>query len=573
MASDDERTALLGRNAIDQDDSPGSSLTHYHVPASVARRLYVSHFLSTWNSRVFEFGAVLYLAAVFPGTLLPMSLYALVRGLSAIVFAPMIGWYIDTGNRLQVVRVSIVSVEKDWVVVVSERNPEALQAMNSQMRRIDLLCKLFGPLFIAVIDAYSSRVAIIVNFAMNAASVAVEYVAIARVYYEVPELQQVKTQPQRNTAEAEPSHASNTFIHAVSQRLVCIVKTSTQDFALYVRHKAFLASFAGAILYFTVLSFGGQMVTYLLSAGYSSMQVGIARTLGVIFEVSATWAAPWLMGRIGAIRAGLWMSSWQVIMLLAGVSVFWAFDTNNSLISASGLVGGTILSRLGLRGFDLCVQLIVQEEVEAESRGVFSSVEAAWQNAFELLAYASTIIFSRPEQFKWPSLISAAAVASASSAYATFVYIRRGHLLHLEALTNFLRMEKGKQRDQERGIDRTSSESEIIGHQFRYVPLRKKTPWTLCGLGNLMKSSEITSNISSYGTEQQGVAQQRIVPVAGASINAEAHLRYCGGAAAGSAANALLLQGFEGATSLSRFGDRVACLFDSRFTEPPETGG
>lgn len=99
MASDDEHTALLGQNGI------GSA--HDHVPASVARRLYVSHFLSTWNSRVFEFGAVLYLAAVFPGTLLPMSLYALVRGLSAIVFAPAIGWYIDMGNRLQVVRVSI----------------------------------------------------------------------------------------------------------------------------------------------------------------------------------------------------------------------------------------------------------------------------------------------------------------------------------------------------------------------------------------------------------------------------------------------------------------------------------
>lgn len=77
------------------------------VSARIARRLYVSHFLSTWNSRVFEFGAVLYLATIFPGTLLPMSLYALTRGLVAIIFAPAVGHYIDVGNRLQVVRVSI----------------------------------------------------------------------------------------------------------------------------------------------------------------------------------------------------------------------------------------------------------------------------------------------------------------------------------------------------------------------------------------------------------------------------------------------------------------------------------
>ncbi|KAJ3728187.1 hypothetical protein DFJ43DRAFT_1085170 [Lentinula guzmanii] len=44
--------------------------------SSVKIPLYISHFLSTWNSRVFEFGAVLYLATIYPGTLLPMSIYA-----------------------------------------------------------------------------------------------------------------------------------------------------------------------------------------------------------------------------------------------------------------------------------------------------------------------------------------------------------------------------------------------------------------------------------------------------------------------------------------------------------------
>ncbi|KAL6800596.1 Ferroporti-1 [Trichoderma sp. SZMC 28013] len=499
MASVDEQTALLSLHDIHP--------AHDHVPASVARRLYVSHFLSTWNSRVFEFGSVLYLAAVFPGTLLPMSLYALVRGLSAIVFAPAVGWYIDTGNRLQVVRVSIVfqrlvvvascgvfyvlaadipltsgvrtglltvvtffacveklcsilnlvSVEKDWVVVVSERNPDALQVMNAQMRRIDLLCKLFGPLFIAMIDAQSSQVAMIANFAMNAATLPIEYFTIARVYFDIPELQRAKIPLQRNTTpQTESSNAAMTFNSVIWQPLTAMIKKSVQDFSLYFKHQAFLPSIAGAVLYLTVLSFGGQMVTYLLSSGYSSMQIGIARTLGVIFEVLSTWAAPWLMGRIGSVRAGLWMSSWQVIMLVVGVCIFWVFDGKDSLISASGLVGGTVLSRLGLRGFDLCVQLIVQEEVKAENRGVFSSVEAAWQNAFELLAFASTIVFSRPEAFKWPSLISTLAVASASSAYATFVYLRRGHLLHLEALTSFLFTEKKRQR-----VDRITSGPEI----------------------------------------------------------------------------------------------------------------
>lgn len=225
------------------------------------------------------------------------------------------------------------------------------------MRRIDLLCKLFGPLFIALLDGYSTQLAIVVNFGMNAASVIVEYFAIARVYHQVPELRRAKAQPQ--PVIQSPEWRKGIF-GAPWNACVSFIRAFVQDFKFYFRHGAFLPSIAGAVLYLTVLSFGGQMVTYLLSAGYTSTQIGLARTLGVVFEVMATWAAPWLMGRIGAIRAGLWLSTWQVSMLLAGIVVFWTFE-ESSLVSAAALVGGTIFSRLGLRGFDLCVQFIVQE--------------------------------------------------------------------------------------------------------------------------------------------------------------------------------------------------------------------
>lgn len=227
------------------------------------------------------------------------------------------------------------------------------------MRRIDLLCKLFGPLFIAFIDGYSSKVAIIVNFGMNAASVIIEYFAIARVYDQVPQLQEAKVR-QPDQPATEPPETQGGITTSNFQKLTGLVRKSGQDFYFYFKHRAFLPSIAGAVLYLTVLSFAGQMVTYLLSVGYNSMQIGIARTLSVVFEVLATWVAPWLMGRLGVVRAGLWLSTWQTTMLIAGIAIFWTFETDY-LISASGLVGGTILSRLGLRGFDLCVQFIVQE--------------------------------------------------------------------------------------------------------------------------------------------------------------------------------------------------------------------
>ena len=198
---------------------------------SIKQRLYTSHFLSTWNSRVFEFGAVLFLANLFPDTLLYSSIYALGRAASAICLSPSVGSYIDRTERLKAVRVSIVgqrltvivssivlwvmsiesilhykwlklflfgivcslacaeklcavlnmiAVERDWVVVIAENTDCELETLDSQMRRIDLFCKLIGPLAIAFVDGLSTRVAIWTVMTLSGASVLVEYFTIAK---------------------------------------------------------------------------------------------------------------------------------------------------------------------------------------------------------------------------------------------------------------------------------------------------------------------------------------------------------------------------------------------------------
>ena len=81
--------------------------TRPSISVAVTQRLYSSHLLSTWNSRSFEFGAVLFLASIFPLTLLPLSIYALVRSASAILLAPTIGRAVDRKGRLPLVRFSI----------------------------------------------------------------------------------------------------------------------------------------------------------------------------------------------------------------------------------------------------------------------------------------------------------------------------------------------------------------------------------------------------------------------------------------------------------------------------------
>lgn len=232
----EERESFIAEDAIvdihgEDRQATETSVSDTNAAISIKRLLYTSHFLSTWNSRVFEFGAVLFLAKLFPGTLLPSSVYAIVRAASAISLSPSVGSYIDRTNRLKTLRISIVvqrlaviasclllwvmsldltsytalkptifgtvcllacaektcsimnliAVERDWVIVISENSSCELRTLNAQMRRLDLFCKLVGPLLIALVDGISTRAALWTTMGLSTVSVAVEYFTIAKV--------------------------------------------------------------------------------------------------------------------------------------------------------------------------------------------------------------------------------------------------------------------------------------------------------------------------------------------------------------------------------------------------------
>ncbi|KAI9693209.1 MAG: hypothetical protein M1822_005205 [Bathelium mastoideum] len=404
-----------------------------------------------------------------------MSIYALVRSGAAIILSPAVGRIIDTKDRLGVVRFSIigqrvavtascvifyllalgiipgsqrmtvgltsvtflacveklcsvmnlVSVERDWVVVLSGEDESARQVLNARMRRIDLFCKLVGPLVISLINAGSLRAALLVTLGMNILSIPIEYVTIAAVFKLVPSLQ-------RPCASTGQAGQPRTTLMTVLRTVLLYFQSMVSKLPFYFKHRAYLPSFSLALLYLTVLSFSGQMITFLLASGYTSAIVGATRTISTIFELSATWIAPRIMKRVGAVRAGIWFLNWQMMCLAAGVSLFWTL--HNETAAASCLVAGVATSRIGLWGFDLSAQMIVQDQVEGDQRGAFSTTEASFQNLFELLSYATTLVFSQPDQFKWPIIMSTAAVYAAGGLYTFYVRRQRGHLLHFENL-------------------------------------------------------------------------------------------------------------------------------------------
>jgi len=334
-----------------------------------------------------------------------------------------------------------IAIERDWVVVLAGRSDQHLQTMNSQMRRIDLFCKLVAPLMIALIDGYSTKIAILITFSVTVVSLPLEYVLISKVYHAVEELHVHPTTRDDSTPSTSSSHTN--IVSAVGRS----ASHAISDLKYYVTHTAFLPSISLSLLYLTALSFNGQMINYLISLSYSSTSIGILRTFSAVCELSATFLAPLVMNRIGAIRAGIWFLNSQLVFIGIAASSLWFLNDSPVSWTNIAFLAGVIPSRVGLWGFDLSAQILIQEDVEAEGRGRFSAIEAGFQNAFELLGFASTIVFSRPDQFRFPAAISAGSVAVASVFYALFVRRARGHLVHVSDCVKG-RGQKGSERQQ-----------------------------------------------------------------------------------------------------------------------------
>lgn len=160
----------------------------------------------------------------------------------------------------------------------------------------------------------------------------------------------------------ETQSSSLSIFSVIKSSINAILPVESLPF--YFRHPVFLASFALSLLHLTVLSFSGQMITYLISVGYTSWHVGVARVGSSLFEISATWTAPFLMRKIGVVRAGIWSLTWQMACL--GGALAWHYSYldgagKSSVLAATGLVVGVALSRIGLWGYDLSAQNIIQD--------------------------------------------------------------------------------------------------------------------------------------------------------------------------------------------------------------------
>ncbi|KAB1224514.1 Solute carrier family 40 member 1 [Morella rubra] len=302
-----------------------------------------------------------------------------------------------------------ILVEREWVVVITEGHPpETLTKMNSIIRRIDLISKLFAPVLTGFLISFVSLTASAVALTLwNAITVWVEYWLFISVYNGIPALgessqrrlsrlspgavgESTLTSQER---EILPSHnGSNlaldekTWVMNLLERVPCL-----DAWRVYLQQDVVIPGVALALLYFTVLSFGTLMTAALESEGIPAFVIGIGRGISAVVGISATYVYPTLQSRISTIRTGLWSiwSQWTCLLLCVA-SIF----VQSSLLSAYLLMAGVATSRLGLWTFDLSVIQQMQDRVPESDRCVVGGVQNSLQSTLDLMTYVMGIFIS-----------------------------------------------------------------------------------------------------------------------------------------------------------------------------------
>ncbi|CAI5744131.1 unnamed protein product [Peronospora destructor] len=348
-------------------------------PRRVLIYLYAGHLLSAWGDRMWQFAVPILFMEIFVDTLQPSACFSLVMYTTCLVAIPSVGRQLDAVNRWKSMRLAIVlenitiiactallgamllltsadglhkpewtwplallfvgtlicggvgqvlseaqtlSIERDWVMVIAQNSgverSSALMCLNSTLRRIDLACKMLGPLAFGVIMDFAGRdptkramIGVSTVAIWNGLSTPLEYFMTRDIYTLIPELatKDDKLRPQYDEEQKLDAADSKTTL----SRYAALWRN-------YIRHPVFLLSFHTVPLLLVFLQAGeSRMSDYVML----SCMVGARMWLwcGDLAEtqIMQEWIEPSHCGAINAMQTATYQLFFMIIQLMGVV--------------------------------------------------------------------------------------------------------------------------------------------------------------------------------------------------------------------------------------------------------------
>jgi iron-regulated transporter 1 len=429
------------------------------------KRILVGRFLTRAGDQAWDFALPLTLASVFPERIELIALFYLLSKVGTVFLQPWILGIIDKWNRLRVARSGLliqalsviliclclwsfqqgdaqshslapqllsngsklqfylfgacmvlgyvasslgsslleVAVGNDWLPVISAR--ERLVYVNSRLKQIDLFTEVTAPIAAGVILALLSPSGVFLGLgviaAWNLVSFVPEFYLLRSVF--------LKTSALREQFVQQPGGPGGG-----------IIKALTSGWSEFVKHPAALSMTAFALLWLSVLSPHGVLLTSFLKSerGVSEAALGIWRGFGALFGVFATLLFPYFVKRIGLLPSARMFIVFQACTVMAA-SAFFLLGANFQWY----FFGAVLLSRIGLYGFSIGESEIRQLSISEGQRGQINGVAQSLTTVATLALYGMGTALPGNQSFFCLVVISACSVTAAAAVF--WIWSRR----------------------------------------------------------------------------------------------------------------------------------------------------
>ncbi|CEG41883.1 ferroportin family [Plasmopara halstedii] len=429
---------------------------------------------------MWEFAVPVLFMEIFVDTLLPSATLSLVMYASCLILIPSVGRQLDSTDRWKAMRLAIIldniniivssmlmgamalltdaneyhkpewtwslkvlfvgilvcggmgqvlseaqtlGIERDWVVVIAKSSEVehtfALESLNTRLRRIDLVCKLLGPLAFGIIMEFAgydrttrALIGTISVAIWNGLASPLQYLMTRDIYNFVPELAIKKKSPD-SKKQCHPLDTSSTlFKYAMMWRV-------------YAQHPVFLLSFSYCTLYMTVLDNGALSTAYLKWRGLPDSLLGFSRGAGAMFGLLGTVLFPFLRQAFSRLERVAVASIWLFWLSLLPVLVAFLL-TGESRMSDYVMLCSVAAARVWLWSADLAEVQLLQEWIEPSRRGAINAMQTATYQLFHVVIQMAGFVFHDPSQFSMLIYFSVAAVLAAALGF-TLWYVRYGY--------------------------------------------------------------------------------------------------------------------------------------------------
>ncbi|CAD6447183.1 4ec8d017-a799-404d-8a27-b26c25b000c8 [Sclerotinia trifoliorum] len=320
-----------------------------------AWNLYLSHLLSTWNGRSYEFAAIIFTANAWPDTLFAASIRGIVRTLASICFSSSVGRWVDKSpDRLKTLlttitinRIAVICASILWFFVVESESSSdegmspGLTIENMTVRnavKISMFALILGFGILEGLSANGNMLSmerdwvvvaaapegkgydlthlnstmrridlccrllapILISFLVSTLGIKIGVVLVGGMnaatwgveMWCARRVWKSNTRLQMRKDIGHDEVSSNVQVRSLIEKIARGVRLYREDFQNYFSSKVWIPSLSLSLLHLSALSYGATFITFLLNVGFSLDVITLARAVGSVFEISSTVVTP-----------------------------------------------------------------------------------------------------------------------------------------------------------------------------------------------------------------------------------------------------------------------------------------